>query len=47
MNRVQEDLIRWWLGHSEGSVTDGYSKLSEDVEYRREVAENIGIGFNL
>jgi integrase len=46
-NRVQEDLIRWWLGHSDGSVTDGYSKLSEDVEYRREVAENIGIGFNL
>jgi hypothetical protein len=46
-NRVQEDLIRFWCGHSEKSVTDGYSKLSEDVEYRREVAENIGIGFNL
>jgi integrase len=46
-NRVQEDLIRWWLGHSEGSVTDGYSKLSEDIEYRREVAEKVGIGFTL
>jgi integrase len=46
-NRVQEDLIRFWLGHSEGSVTDGYSKLSEDVDYRHEVAEKVGIGFNL
>lgn len=46
-NRVQEDLIRFWCGHSEKSVTDGYSKLSEDVDYRREVAEKVGIGFNL
>jgi integrase len=46
-NRVQEDLIRWWLGHSAGSITDGYSKLSEDIDYRREVAEKVGIGFNL
>lgn len=46
-NRVQEDLIHWWLGHSEGSVTDEYSKLAEDLEYSREVAEKIGIGFRL
>ena len=46
-NRVQEDLIRWWLGHSAGSITDGYSKLNEDVECRREVAEKVGVGFNL
>ena len=43
-NRVQEDLIRSWLGHSSRSVTDNYSKLSEDVEYRREVAERVGLG---
>jgi integrase len=48
-NRVQEDIIKFWLGHSFGQsdVTDGYSKLAEDAGYRREVAENIGIGFNL
>ena len=28
-------------------VTDGYSKLGEDVEYRPEVAERVGIGFDL
>jgi len=43
--RTPEDLIRFWLGHAESSVTDGYSKLSEDREYRREVAEKIGLGF--
>jgi integrase len=46
-NRVQEDLIRWWLGHSAGSITDGYSKLSEDIDYRRQVADNVGVGFAL
>jgi integrase len=43
--RAPEDLIRFWLGHSVLSVTDGYSKLADDVEYRLEVAEKIGIGF--
>ena len=46
-NRVQEDLVRFWLGHSEKTVTDNYSKLSEDEEYRREVADKVGTGFSL
>jgi integrase len=46
-NRVQEDLIRFWLGHAEGSVTDGYSKLADDVEYRRKVADETGVGFSI
>jgi hypothetical protein len=29
------------------SVTDGYSKLKEDVTFRKKVAEEIGIGFEL
>jgi hypothetical protein len=28
-------------------MTDGYSKLSDDIEYRREVAEKIGTGFTV
>ena len=28
-------------------MTDGYSKLKEDVEYRKEVADNVGLGFAL
>jgi len=42
-----EDLIRFWLGHANRSVTDVYSKLKEDVTFRKNVAEQVGIGFEL
>ena len=45
--RAPEDLIRFWLGHAKQSVTDGYSKLADDVEFRRQVAGNIGTGFDV
>jgi len=45
--RTPEDLIRFWLGHAQSSVTDGYSKVADDIEYRREVAEKIGTGFTV
>ncbi len=44
-NRAPEDLIRFWLGHANRSVTDGYSKLSEDRTFRKECAEKVGLGF--
>jgi integrase len=33
-NRVPEDLIRFWIGHADQTVTDGYSKVKEDVSFR-------------
>ena len=42
-----EDLLRFWIGHAPGNVTDRYSKLYEDVTYRKAQAERVGIGFNL
>jgi integrase len=42
-----EDLIRFWLGHANKSVTDVYSKLKEDVTFRKRVTEQVGIGFEL
>jgi hypothetical protein len=42
-----EDLIRFWLGWSNKSVADVYSKLKDDVAFRRKVAEQVGIGFEL
>jgi integrase len=45
--RVPEDLIRFWIGHADKTVTDGYSQLREDAEYRRIVAEQTGLGFDL
>jgi integrase len=42
-----EDLISFWLGHSRTSITDRYSKLSEDTELRQIVAGKVGLGFQL
>jgi integrase len=42
-----EDLLRFWLGHANKSVTDGYSKLKEDVPFRKKVVEQVGTGFKL
>lgn len=46
-NSVPEDLIHFWLGHAAGSVTDHYSKLKDDLEFRKEVAIRVGLGFEL
>ena len=45
--RSPEDLIKFWLGHAKESVTDGYSKLADDVEFRAQVAETAGAGFEV
>jgi integrase len=46
-NRAPEDLIRFWLGHADKTVTGGYSKLGEDAAFRKSVAESIGCGFKV
>ncbi len=45
--RAPEDLIKFWLGHAKQSVTDEYSQLHRDLEFRREVAGKVGLGFEL
>jgi len=45
--RVPEDLIQFWVGHAPESVTDGYSRLKEDTEFRRFTAEQAGLGYKL
>jgi hypothetical protein len=40
-------LIRFWLGHANKCVTDDYSKLKEDVAFRKKVVEQVGIGFEV
>jgi hypothetical protein len=44
---VPEDLIYFWLGHAGKTVTDHYSKLKDDLEFRKEVAVRVGLGFEL
>ena len=44
--RVPEDLIKLWLGHAQ-DLTDRYAaQLRNDVEYRQEWAERVGLGFS-
>ena len=45
--RAPEDLIRFWLGHSNKTVTDGYSKLKEDVAFRKDEVGKAGLGFEV
>jgi len=46
-NGVPEDLIHFWAGHAGKSVTDDYSKLKDDLEFRGEVTIRVGLGFEL
>jgi hypothetical protein len=46
-NSVREELIRFWLGHAGKMVTDSYSKLTSDADFRRQAAEEIDLGFQL
>ncbi|PYV24925.1 MAG: hypothetical protein DMG24_10125, partial [Acidobacteria bacterium] len=34
---MPEDLIRYWIGHADRSVTDGYSRVKDDVKFRKRV----------
>jgi hypothetical protein len=40
-------LIRLWLGHANKNITDGYSLLKEDSQFRRKIAEQVNIGFEI
>lgn len=44
---VPEDIIRFWMGHGDGSITSRYSKLSADANLRRRLCDKIGLGFRL
>lgn len=43
--KVQRELIKYWLGHAKSDVTDGYDKVEQDVEFRLSEAERAGLGF--
>jgi integrase len=46
-NRVPEDLLRFWIGHADKTITDTYCKVQEDIAFRQEVADKVGLGFVL
>jgi integrase len=44
---VPSDLERCWMGHASREIGDIYSKLKDDVQYRREWCERVGLGFSV
>jgi integrase len=44
---VPEDILRFWVGHADRSVTDRYSKMKKRIPIRKEWAEKAGLGFDL
>jgi len=52
---VPPALVKYWTGHAKSSagevvrqtVTDKYIKMAKDTKFRAEVAERIGLGFEL
>lgn len=46
-NRVPDDLLRFWIGHADKTITDEYCKLQADIAFRQEVADKVGLGFVL
>jgi hypothetical protein len=45
--RCPDDLVKFWTGHAGRDMSDLYDKIREDVQYRKDVAESVGIGFEL
>ena len=45
--KTQEDLLRCWIGQGDKTVTDRYSKLRDDVPFRKTIAEQLGTGFKV
>jgi hypothetical protein len=40
---LPENLLRFWIGHGDKTVTDRYAKLSEDVAFRKAQATRVGL----
>jgi hypothetical protein len=46
-NRVPGDLERFWIGHADQEIGDRYSKMEEDAEFCEQLADAVGLGFQL
>ena len=42
-----EGIYKFWLGHAGEDMSGLYDKISQDVQFRRDVAERCGFGFEL
>jgi integrase len=47
LQRAQQDVLQYWMGHRPETMTELYSHLSEDLQMRLDEAERVGHGFHL
>lgn len=47
-SEVRQILIDYWMGHESGDISSRYGKqITEDVEFRQQWSEKVGLGFEL
>jgi hypothetical protein len=46
-NSVPADIERFWLGQANRTVGDDYAMLKKNEKFRKQIADNIGVGFEL
>lgn len=42
-----DGVLKFWMGHADRDMTDHYDRSREDVQFRRDVAKSMGVGFEL
>ena len=42
-----DGVLKFWIGHADRDLSDHYDRSREDVQFRRDVAKSIGVGFEL
>ncbi|HXN17151.1 MAG TPA: tyrosine-type recombinase/integrase [Candidatus Binatus sp.] len=42
-----DGLLKFWMGHSDATLSDTYDRSREDEQYRKDVAKAMGVGFVL
>jgi integrase len=44
---IPEDILTFWMGHADKTITDRYSQMKQRIDLRKEQAEKVGLGFEI
>jgi len=42
-----DGLLKFWMGHANRDMSDRYDRVRDDVQFRKDVARSMGVGFEL
>ena len=42
-----DGVLKFWMGHADRDMTDHYDRSREDLQFRRDVARSMGVGFEV